>query len=184
MIHCLHDRCTFRMYVYVLKLEKGKYYVGKTSSPTRRLEEHISGSGSRWTSIYKPISVVKVIPMTSPFDEDKITKEYMASKGIENVRGGSYVEVDIHPQDLSHIQREIWTSTNCCLRCGRNNHFVNNCFARSDINGYMIEDSDEITEKCFRCGRVGHYANDCFATWHCRGYMIDDSESEYDDDES
>jgi len=188
-----------KMYIYVLKLEKGKYYIGKTSSPSRRVEEHISGSGSGWTSKYKAISVEKILPMTSHFDEDKVTKEYMASKGIDNVRGGSYVEIKLDSVKLDYLQKEIWSSMNCCSRCGRNNHFVKNCFAKMDVNGNPISefvvvedeavgddaeyDSDDGSDdgrddgsrdmvKCFRCGRMGHYSSECFARTHTRGYYI------------
>ena len=47
-------------YVYQLKLQKGKYYVGSTTSPKHRLEQHIRGGklGAAWTSKYKPVKVI------------------------------------------------------------------------------------------------------------------------------
>ena len=42
------------VYIYVLALEKNKYYIGKTSNPQFRLESHFSATGSEWTKLYKP----------------------------------------------------------------------------------------------------------------------------------
>jgi predicted GIY-YIG superfamily endonuclease len=81
--------------IYILQLKDGKYYIGKSDNVMKRYEEHLQGKGSKWTTMYKPISVVKVIENASPFEEDKITKEYMAKYGISNVRGGSYVSITL-----------------------------------------------------------------------------------------
>ena len=35
--------------IYILKLEGGNYYVGKTDNPTKRYQEHVEGKGSAWT---------------------------------------------------------------------------------------------------------------------------------------
>jgi len=34
------------MYIYILKLEKGKYYVGKSNKLNKRLEDHFDSYGS------------------------------------------------------------------------------------------------------------------------------------------
>ena len=64
--------------IYVLRLEGEKYYVGKSDNVLNRYEQHVSGSWSAWTRTYKPITIEKTIVHASPFEEDKITKEYMS----------------------------------------------------------------------------------------------------------
>ena len=34
--------------IYILKLQGGKYYVGKTNDLERRKQEHINGTASSW----------------------------------------------------------------------------------------------------------------------------------------
>ena len=63
------------VYIYVLKLIQGKYYVGKTSNPRFRLDNHFNKNGSEWTRIYKPINIHQIIPdlyyyWDSPIEED------------------------------------------------------------------------------------------------------------------
>tara|TARA_B110000261_G_scaffold150886_1_gene178802 strand:+ start:57 stop:269 length:213 start_codon:yes stop_codon:yes gene_type:complete len=43
-------------YVYVLKLEEGKFYVGKSKDVDARLRYHRKGANARaWTAKYKPV---------------------------------------------------------------------------------------------------------------------------------
>ena len=44
-----------------LKLDEEKYYVGKSNNVKKRYKEHITGNGSAWTRMYKPISIHKII---------------------------------------------------------------------------------------------------------------------------
>ena len=37
------------VYIYVLKLKYNKYYIGKTTNPNFRLNEHFDSEGSEWT---------------------------------------------------------------------------------------------------------------------------------------
>ena len=63
--------------IYVLKLKQNKYYVGKTTNPTYRLDDHFSEGGSVWTQKYKPISIHELRPDRPDTDEQIVTQEYM-----------------------------------------------------------------------------------------------------------
>ncbi len=135
------------MNIYILKLEGGRYYVGKSNDVMRRYGQHLNGTGSAWTKKYKPISVHRVLNNVSEFEEDKITKEYMSKFGIDKVRGGSYVEVKLSDFHKDALKMEIWSAKNLCTQCGRPGHFVKDCYAKTDVYGDTIEyeetDNDE-----------------------------------------
>jgi hypothetical protein len=182
--------------IYILRLENNKYYIGKSNDVTTRYNYHISGKGSAWTRKYKPISIEKTIPGASVFDEDKVTKQYMAQYGIDNVRGGSYVEVTLDDNQIESLKKEIWGAQDKCTNCGRTGHFVKDCYAKTDVSGNIIDNECEweceycsrmfqseygcmvhertCKEKdaCYRCGRQGHYASDCYARRHIDGCIL------------
>ena len=128
-------------HIYILKLEDGKYYIGKTKNVEKRWTEHITGNGSGWTKKYKPMSLSKTVVSTSYFDEDKYVKEYMSKYGIENVRGGTYSNIDLDTNCISLLEKEIRHSKNLCTRCGRNTHFIKDCYAKTDSNDNIIIDN-------------------------------------------
>lgn len=107
-------------YIYVLRLEEGKYYVGKAVDPESRFEKHLEGKGARWTRRYPPLEMIETYQTMNPFDEDKTTKEYMGKYGIENVRGGSYVKRRLDEETRNFLQREIWMALGKCTECGGN----------------------------------------------------------------
>lgn len=92
-------------FIYTLKLEKGKYYVGKTNNPEFRLKSHFSSNGSKWTKIYKPLKVIELKPNCDDYDEDKITMQYMDRYGINNVRGGSFVSVKLDESTMNTLKK-------------------------------------------------------------------------------
>lgn len=128
-------------HIYILKLENSKYYIGKTKNIEKRWTEHITGNGSGWTKKYKPMSLIKTVVSTSYFDEDKYVKEYMSKYGIENVRGGTYSNIDLDTNCISVLEKEIRHSKNLCTRCGRNTHFIKDCYAKTDSNDNIIIDN-------------------------------------------
>ncbi|ARF11227.1 hypothetical protein Klosneuvirus_1_84 [Klosneuvirus KNV1] len=194
--------------IYVLLLEKDKWYVGYTDRMDgERFTEHFTGNGSKWTQIYKPVEVMEWRDGTLE-DENKVTLEYMQKYGWWNVRGGSYCNVEmskppkqISPELPKPIKQAKVTSKKktrinksskqttvtiaTCYRCGREGHYVDACYATSDINSNELDDnsdseSSESVEyssqrsynSCYKCGRKGHYADNCYATTHIKGYCI------------
>jgi predicted GIY-YIG superfamily endonuclease len=137
--------------IYILRLKNNKYYVGKSEDVVNRYQQHMSGYGSAWTKKYKPISLEKTIKNASPFDEDKITKEYMSKYGIENVRGGSYVEIELSEFHKDALKMEIWAAKDLCTQCGRAGHFVKDCYADTEVSGKKIEYEDVSNKDEWEC---------------------------------
>ena len=111
------DEKNYTGVVYVIQYSvqpPTKYYVGWTSNLTRRIEEHNTNRGSKWTKSFP--SSYTLWRLDGPLDiiattksncknprksdcviEDCITYKTMMKYGIENVRGGSW-----HCPDLTH----------------------------------------------------------------------------------
>ena len=134
--------------VYILKLVAGKYYVGISKNPQKRIKDHFAGRGAGWTRKHAPLAVEAVYNGVNVFEEDMWTKRLMAEKGILNVRGGYYVRDEIPEPEQKMIQREIWSATAVCMRCGRDGHMAVHCQHIRDVNGGVIMN----WEQCSACG--------------------------------
>ena len=190
------------VFIYILQLEKGKYYIGKTNKLQFRLETHFNLNGSEWTKIYKPLKVLEIKPNCDDYDEDKYTRIYMDKYGINNVRGGSFVSIKLLKSQIDILKQMSNGTNNKCFICGKEGHFAKNCYENecletdSDEEVWCCEYCDkEFIEKrkceyhekycnskykkqiifnncCFRCGRKGHYAQSCYASNHINGYYL------------
>lgn len=78
-------------YVYTLNLEGGHKYVGFTRNIERRLGQHFSGNGAKWTQKHRPISVNSIQEVSSvPYAKKIETIVYYKMKnyhGSTKVRG-------------------------------------------------------------------------------------------------
>ena len=137
--------------IYILKLQSGKYYVGKTTDIERRKEEHMNGTASAWTKKYKPVSVEKIIPNASAFDEDKWTKIYMEKHGVENVRGASYAQMELDETQRETLEREFRSAKDACMKCGRSGHFAKSCYSKKVEYEDDDEDEEEEEEEEYGC---------------------------------
>ncbi|QKF94298.1 GIY-YIg endonuclease [Fadolivirus algeromassiliense] len=115
-------------YLYILRLTDGKYYIGTTNrEPNARIVEHFQNNGSHWTKKYKPIEVIEIYENPDMFDEDKFTKKYMSQYGIDNVRGGTYLQTILPDYQLMSLQQELCTSQDKCFKCQQSGHFLKEC---------------------------------------------------------
>ena len=115
------------VYIYILLLQKNKYYVGKTTRPTFRLKQHFDSGGSSWTKKYKPIKIIEMLHNCDDYDEDKYTKMYMDKHGIDNVRGGSYSTVRLDKTTIDNLKRMNRGTNDKCFECGKKGHFSKYC---------------------------------------------------------
>ncbi len=121
------------VFIYVLELENNKYYVGKTNNPNMRVANHFESNGSQWTKKYKPKNIIELIPNCDDYDEDKYTLKYIEKYGIDNVRGGSFCEINLDNTTINFINKMNNSTNNKCFNCGKSGHFVKDCYVKNKI---------------------------------------------------
>lgn len=88
------------IFVYVIELDGGNYYIGQTTNIKRRMRQHRGDTGSQWTNQYKPVKLIEIDLSTYISDseaakrESELTLQYMKIHGWEKVRGGTYCFVE------------------------------------------------------------------------------------------
>lgn len=166
-------------YIYVLGLENNKYYIGKTVNPDIRIDDHSSSNGSYWTKMYKPNTVIEIIPNCDDFDEDKYTLKYMGMYGINNVRGGSFCEIILSTEIFNTITHMLKSTNGMCYICGNIDHLASACgqipqnkCSKCKRIGHLTEDCNAGLN-CTRCQRTGHLVEACYAKTHTDGSVLE-----------
>jgi predicted GIY-YIG superfamily endonuclease len=150
--------------IYILQCSSNKWYIGKTNYLSARMNNHFENKYRlpQWCKKYPPTNVEKLYLNCDDFDEDKITKQYMAKYGILNVRGGSYTGVKLSKLTLRFLEKEIRGAANLCYFCGSDKHFAKDC-------NKVVKRKKR---KCGRCGRYGHNRTRCYAKTRFNGVSL------------
>lgn len=98
-------------WLYVLKLENEKWYVGiTTQTPEKRYEQHRKGfTAARWTRKYRPVSLADTKDLgvcdidRAYLFEGRVTREYMEKYGDNNVRGGDLTDIEPYTRHFGRI---------------------------------------------------------------------------------
>jgi len=161
--------------IYLIECEGGKYYVGRTNCIDRRVLEHFTGNGSKWTQLHKPVKVIKIIEGSDIFDEEKQTYLAMEQYGIDNVRGGCYSTIKLSEYDKKKITEFIRSMKNECYKCGSKSHLVNKCLDNKVSTDKCIHKKNECMDcHCWICNKLRDncicksYDNECH---QCHGTL-------------
>ena len=88
--------------IYVLKLKGGKYYIGKTTNPHSRFEQHETGKGSAWTKLHEPLELIDTMVQDMRFTELAITLKYMKKYGK------SVVDYMVQAECTCAVEALVW----------------------------------------------------------------------------
>lgn len=105
------------------------------------------------------------------------------------VRGGAKTKAAKAKGKSKGVGKSKGKGRTACLRCGREGHHQESCYARTDVDGNPLEDEEddsyeeehsyseeegeeEEADVCFRCGRAGHWAGQCYARCDVNGKKI------------
>lgn len=114
-------------YIYVLRLDGNKYYVGKTTNPKSRIRNHVCGNGSNWTKLHKVVETVRVFKQQNETDELSETLKYMNKYGIDNVRGAHYCEINLPLYKINSIKKSLDGINDNCFNCRSSDHISYSC---------------------------------------------------------
>lgn len=117
------------MLTAALILEGNKYYIVKSASMVKTYQDYVIGvpETPQWVQIYKPFGYDLQPPNV---DINECTIQFMRKYGIENVRGGKYSNLNLHPEQIDELellisekQKEtLYTITvedpHTCKKCG------------------------------------------------------------------
>ena len=134
---------------------------------------------------------------TSCFAKKDVAGNAISDDELEDLKkpkSSNHYSKDMLPSPSKYKQHNktaINTSNEeTCHRCGRIGHWVKDCFAKLDIEGYVISSPSKDNPKsinhspikasksinedfCRRCGRKGHWTKDCYAKTGTNGLSVD-----------
>ncbi|WP_234086828.1 GIY-YIG nuclease family protein [Azonexus sp. R2A61] len=172
------------IYLYVLALTDGCFYVGLTSDVANRMAQHFAGEGAEWTKLHAPVKVLHTIG-TGTKDgraaeqmEDEVTITLMLRYGIDKVRGGhfSYPDqtlVETNLRGKGYWERIKQAELGCqafdteASWADALDRFIELAVAYYDA-GAPVDQHDAIFAACYRLTRY-HYWHEDFApglSWH------------------
>lgn len=136
--------------VYVLELQGGYVYVGKTKRTVgTRMQEHMGRhcmrgvQGSGFTKLHAPTG--KILPRLGNVCGDgdgaerDETLRQMYRIGPQRVRGWKYVRpAPLTKGELCEIESNIRELFDLCRRCGKHGHFTKRCRSVVDRHGSRI----------------------------------------------
>lgn len=86
------------IYIYILELTSGKWYIGIATDPEKRMKRHQAREGARICIYDPPVKMIKKLATGTAereeamLLEDWVTVKAMIEKGARNVIGGRYIE--------------------------------------------------------------------------------------------
>ena len=120
--------------VYVLRnIHTNTFYVGKSNNMDCRIEQHIQENDEGSLRLESNLTSGSTDDLESWERNEVLTRMYR--HGMECVRGWRYTRKGpLTLDDKISARNDIMEKFDLCRRCGRNNHFKDKCYARTQAN--------------------------------------------------
>ncbi|WP_394801380.1 GIY-YIG nuclease family protein [Vibrio harveyi] len=92
--------CDKELFIYKLKLQNGRYYVGHSMDPLARIQKHLLGKGAAWTKTFSTFEhYICRICTNNKLENSRNYRNHrtlalMQEYGWKNVRGGFWCDLD------------------------------------------------------------------------------------------
>lgn len=75
----------------------------------------------------------------------------MIKYGIDNVRGGNYVKIELDIEEKKILQSELWGVKDLCKSCGQSGHFIKSCPLNIEKREAKEVKISEVSVSLFKC---------------------------------
>lgn len=116
--------------LYAVHCETGRAYVDRCipSKLNARITKHRKGM-IQWTAGQGDL-IFDARRSTDPLDVEIELLRLASKYGVENVRGGSFLEPEPPAWKVAQLQRQIDHARGLCLKCGNAGHYATACKAQ------------------------------------------------------
>ena len=154
--------------LYLLRLQDGRYYIGKSDISIQKLKKQIPRPNIEWTRRYLPLSIIDIRPLVRQFDEDFFVKECMKRYGIPFVRGGSYSDIMLSPNIIASLNLELKNQKDSPIIYSDDSDHEN-CIDYDEMD--FVDDRRH--DRCPRCHKTGHTIDVCYSLYDINGNYIE-----------
>jgi len=95
-----------KLYMYFVSLEEDKMFLYTDFKEDDATILTKSAEKFAYMQTYKPCKIVFTMEIVDFYDVDKYVKKFMHQFGVDNVRGGSYVDITLDDKTIDFIEKE------------------------------------------------------------------------------
>lgn len=138
---CKCNNYIYMIFIYILKLSDNKYYIGKTTTVRKTIDNHFLGLESEHTKKYKPLGIISIEIEVTQYDIINTIKRYIYRFGVNNV----YSSINYYTNilNISPLLQQTQTKKNIIDIISLNKHSYDPLIDESSTTSSMSSEYDD-----------------------------------------